>query len=194
MKARYGELANKVRALCARDIGCSLKDASEALDRPLNTASVYAMNLVNHGEVVKAGVHGEYRYFKDRQKAAEHDLVAKESRRIQVIESKKKKDAKRAQYEREKRARIRAEKGLPPYDPAEHKKKEKPPKPAKQAKEPSIKQTKEWKPPTPKVVNIVWPENVKVIKRETPKDYRFFNPPAGWKGEFLREFEKRRSA
>jgi hypothetical protein len=148
---------------------------------------------VKHGEAVKAGVHGEYRYFINREKADQHDKVAKEARRLQMIETKKRKDERRAAAEREKRAKIRAEKGPKPIKPPKQKKVSLKPRDSGivvSTKEQDLEGKKQHIKAT-----ITWPDNVKVIKRETPVDYRFhFEPPPGWKGEFTREWEQRTAA
>ena len=117
VKKRHGKQAEIARKLCARDIGSSLREISDKIKRPLNIASVYVVNMVKTGEATKAGVHGKYRYFLNPEMAAKHDVEAKEALRIQMEESAKRRRERDAAAERQRRARIRAEKGLAPYHP-----------------------------------------------------------------------------
>lgn len=181
----WGMHVKKVREMTARPQGVSLREAADAINRPLNVTSVYVVKLVKDGEAFKAGVHGEYRYFKDKALAEQHDAKAKAEHAIYMAEAKKRKNAKRAEAERKRRAAIRQAKGLPPYDPTP-----KPPKPKAPAK---LRQTKDWTPQESVKATVIWPENVKVHVLPTGRDTRFsFDPPPGWVGQISKDWLDRR--
>lgn len=188
---KWGKVVTKVRELCARDIGVSLAELRDEINRPLNCCSGYLSKMLAEKEVYKAGSHGYYRYFKSKEHAEAHDAVAKIERAARLAESTKRKNDKRAAKEREKRAAARAAKGLPPY--VKPTKKEKPP------KSPRISLEKRYsglvlskkEEPRP-AARIVWPDHVKIQKIGHGEDTRFkFTPPSGWKGEITKDWEAR---
>jgi DNA-binding Lrp family transcriptional regulator len=184
-KEAYGEVFAKVRALCARPVGVSLAEASDEIGRSQNAVSVYIAKLVGSGDVVRAGVYGEYRYFKNRKKAAEHDVVAKAARDVRMAEAKKRKNERRAQKERENRAIARAQKVVQAVKKAK-------PKKVHHIVIQSVRQSKDQL-RQHKEATIVWPEHVKVQRIPTPADMRFA-PEPGYKGSFLQEWHERRAA
>lgn len=189
--SNYGKTIAKVRELCARDTGASLREVADAIERPLNVASTYVVKLTKIGESVKVGCHGEYRYFMDRAKAAEFDLQAKADRAKQLEESEKRKRASRAKAERDKRARIRAERGLPPYDPNARSTRAK--KPAKQAAQPRKRQEPVDIKKLHQSATVVWPEHIQIQKVPSGRDTRFtFDPPPGWRGQITKDWMNRR--
>lgn len=198
---RYGEIADTIRELCARSIGCSLREASDAIERTFNITSVYLINLVKTGSAFKAGVHGEYRYFSNPDDAAAHDVIAKQERLERLKESEKRKKEYQYNYDKEKRAKNRAAKGLPTYE--EELK-------MRQAKKQPKKQTIDLTPRKSGVVlsttegerqnkkshiaaKIVWPDHVKVqIVPGYRGDTRFkFTPEPGWRGAITEDWMAR---
>lgn len=187
---KHGHIVNTIRARCARPEGCSLREAAEAVDRPLNGASVYLSEHLK-AELTKAGCHGEYRYFTDKQAAEDFHAVAVVKRAEKLKESKARKNAMRAQKEREKRAEYRLANPLPQKEPKQAKKKR-----ATTALRPSGltigSDRKEAKREHQKAT-IIWPDHVQVQRAPTPRDDRFtFTPPPGWKGQITQDWLNRR--
>ena len=193
-QARNGTHGEVIRNLCARDIGCSLREAAEAIDRKLNITSVYFVQLLKKGIVTKAGVHGEYRYFTDVDAAKLHDEHAQAERAIKLKESADRKRAYQAERERKKRA---AKAALRPPKPAKQAK----PKRASTALKPSgltlsTKRQDQERKREHKAATIIWPEHVKVQKAPTPRDDRFtFTPPSKeWRGVISQDQQERWAA
>lgn len=193
-KAKWGEHAEIIRKLCARKNGCSMREAADTIDRPLNGVSGYLVKMIKAGEAYKAGVHGEYRYFKNKKSAEEFHLKAVAEHAAELEASKKRKNDRRAQAERDKRAKERAAKGLEPY--------------VKPVKKPKVdlkprysgisiatKQQALDNKRAHQKATITWPDNVKVQVIPHGEDTRFkFNPEPGWKGQITQDWYDRRLA
>lgn len=190
-QARNGTHGEVIRNLCARDIGCSLREAADAIDRKLNITSVYFVGLLKKGIVTKAGVHGEYRYFTDAEAAKAHDAQAKLDREAQLEASAQRKREQQAKRERDKRAAAAAKR--PP--------KQAKPKRASTALKPSgltlSTRAKDLQRKREHIAaTIIWPEHVKVQKAPTPRDDRFtFTPPSKeWRGVISQDQQERWAA
>lgn len=191
-QARNGTHGEVIRNLCARDIGCSLREAADAIDRKLNITSVYFVGLLKKCIVTKAGVHGEYRYFTDAEAAKLHDEHAHAERAIKLKESADRKRAYQAERERKKRAAKAALR---------------PPKPPKEPKRASIAPRKSGLTLSTRAqdldrkkqhmkATIIYPENYKYTKAPTPRDDRFtFTPPSKeWRGVISQDQQERWAA
>ena len=201
-KKQYSAQLAKVRELTARQTGASLPEAAEGIGKSMNVASVYIAALVKAGEITRSGPHGAYRYFKDPELAAAHDVAAKAARLQQIEESRKRKNQQKSAKQKAERAKARAERGQAPigsyvrkpYDP---KAPRKPyvPKPRKMPQNIVIQSTQQAKDQLRehKTATIIWPENVKVQRIPTPEDVRFKAAP-GYIGEFVREMKERMAA
>jgi hypothetical protein len=205
MKSPYGTQADKIREMCARPTGCSLKEAAEGIGKPMTTASVYIANMVNGKEAVKAGCHGGYRYFKWPEHAEPYHEKAVIEFAARMEQSKIRRRAYQAKRERVRRINERIAKGMPPYLAP---KPPKPPKPPKVAKPKAVKQAPKQRTMNilietnqqgldqkreHKAATIVWPEHVKVQVYETRPDMRFKLEP-GYRGQFSQEWQERRAA
>lgn len=198
--SKYGKTISKVRELCARDTGASLREVADAIERPLNVASTYVVKLTKIGEAVKVGCHGEYRYFFDREKAAEFDVKAKAELAKQLEESERRKREMRSKAEREKRAKRRADMGLPPYDPNNPAtffagRKSTKPKTAKRVRASQPRKQRQHV-DIKKLhlsATVVWPEHIQIQKVPAGRDTRFtFDPPPGWRGQITEDWMNRR--
>jgi hypothetical protein len=185
----WGDQTKTVRSMAARDTGVSLKEAATAIDRPFNVTSRYICAMLKEGYCVKAGVHGEYRYFVDREAAQAWDTVAQAERAERLKAAKERRAEKDRQRERNKRAKARAEKGLAPYVKPE-------PKPKKVNLKPRTSGINLSKVDTRKEhlkARIEYPEGYKHTVAPTGYDTRFtFTPPPGWVGSFGTEWKQKR--
>lgn len=212
MKAKHGTIINVIRELCSRENGCSLREAADAVNRPMNVASTYLSKQIA-SELTKAGCHGEYRYFTDADAAAKYHVVAVAKRAEQLRLSKIRKNNRRAEKHRNDRIKARAEKGLPPYDPnnpstvkpsikgmtraakkAGARRKNIDPKPSGLTL--STRAQDQERKRDHKQATIIWPEHVKVQKAPTPRDDRFtFTPPSkDWRGVISQDQQERWAA
>jgi len=195
---RYGEMADTIRKLCARRIGCSLREAADAIERPLNVTSVYVVNLVKTGSAFKSGIHGEYRYFRNQKDAEAHEVKAKQERLKRTAEREKRVKEYHAKRHRDNRARIRAEKGLPTYED-EMKAKQKKMLDMTPKKSGIVISNRDGELQNKKAhiaAKIVWPEHVKVqVVPGYRGDTRFqFTPEPGWRGAITEDWINRRMA
>lgn len=200
MGKQWGDLTNTIRALSERKIGVSLREVADTLDRPLNVSSGFVTRLVRAGELIKGGIHGEYRYFADIANAEVHNIEAAQALKERQDAYKKRQNVLRAKRGREKRAKDRADAGLPPY--VKPVKKDRVLKAKRQDIKPrnsglyfsTAEQDREHK-KTQKEMKIVWPDHVKVQVIPTGKDERYsFAPKPGWKGQITRDWYDRRLA
>lgn len=185
-----------IHQLCQRTRGCSLREASDAIQRTFNIAGKSIYSLMARGKAFKAGLHGEYRYFSSKEAADAHNAQIELERENRIAAANDRRKMLEAQRARERRAKAREEKGLPPYEPP----KPKQPKPAKRVsteKKPSVLVLgKNDAKKQHLKANIIWPEHVKVQKAPTPKDERFtFTPPdKNWRGVISQDWEQRKAA
>lgn len=187
----YGDLKAKVREMCERKEGVSLREASNEIARPDGVASVYLNNMRKAGEVIQAGVHLKYRYFTDKDAAAVYDAKAKADLAKQMAESKERRRIKNAQRERDRRAKQQAMM-IPKKRKAEAARIEKiiKTKPVVQqvlleSKQQSIEKKREHL-----KAEIVWPEHVKV---QVIKSHDRYSIPANHIGGFMEEWNRRRA-
>lgn len=187
----YGDLKTKVRAMCARLEGVSLREASDEISRPDGVASVYLNNMRKSGEVIQAGVHLKYRYFTDKEAAAAYDAKAKADLAKQMAESKERRRIKNTQRERDRRAKMK-EKMIPKKRKAAAAKIEKilKPKPVGQHVLIESKQQALDKKRAHVNAEIVWPDHVKVQVVTSPDRYAI---PANYEGGFMAEWNQRRA-
>lgn len=201
-KKQYGAQLAKVRELTARNTGASLPETADGIGKSMNVASVYIAALVKAGEIIRSGPHGEYRYFKDPELAAAHDVVAQAARLQQIEETRKRKSQQKSAKQKAERAKARAERGQAPIGQS---KKARTKYASKKAKEISATrylmrdkameyiQTAKDQVKKHQAATIIWPESVKVQQIPTPEDVRFKAAP-GYIGEFVREMKERMAA
>jgi len=200
-KKQYGAQLAKVRELTARNTGASLPETAEGIGKSMNVASVYIAALVKAGEIIRSGPHGEYRYFKDPELAAAHDVVAQAARLQQIEETRKRKNQQKSAKQKAERAKARAERGLPPIGKAKKARKKYVSKKAKDIsitlymRDKAAENVQKVKDQVKKhqAATIIWPESVKVQRIPTPEDVRFKAAP-GYIGEFVREMKERMAA
>ena len=186
----WGDMTKTVHQMAAREQGVSLKEASDGIGRPFNNTGKLIKGLIDKGEITRAGVHGEYRYFVDEEAAKQWDTAAKVEREERLKAAKERRRQYEAERGRNKRARLRAEKGLAPYvKPA--------PKPKKvvdlKPKASGITLGKVDSKKEHLKATITWPEGVKHTVAPTGYDTRFtFTPPPGWVGSFGTEWKQKR--
>lgn len=191
--AHWAKIQPAVKELCARENGASLKEISVGIDRPFNVCSKFLSNLMEAQEIVKAGVHGEFRYFVDRDKAAQHDKEAKLQRAKQKEEAHERKKAQQAERERRKRAERREAKGLGQYVKPEPKPKKQ--KVEKEGREVYVRANDRYTQIKRQHLQatITKPDHVKVQYIPHGEDYRYkFVPPSkDWKGQISQDWQDR---
>lgn len=187
----YGDLKAKVRAMCERPEGVSLREASTEINRADSVASVYFSKMRKAGEVFQGGVHLKYRYFTEKAAAEAYDAKAKADLAKQMAESKERRRIKNTQRERDRRAKLK-EKMIPKKRKAAAAKIEKilKAKPVGQHVLIESKQQSLDKKRAHVNAEIVWPDNV-VVKVFTSHDR--YAIPANFEGEFMQEWKKRRA-
>ena len=200
-KKQYGAQLAKVRELTARQTGASLPETAEGIGKSMNVASVYIAALVKAGEIIRSGPHGEYRYFKDTELAAAHDVVAQAARLEQIEETRKRKNQQKSAKQKAERAKARAERGQAPIGQAKKVRKKYASTKAKKTssslymrdKAMEYIQTAKDQVKKHQTATIIWPESVKVQRIPTPEDVRFKAAP-GYIGPFTLEYQERRAA
>ena len=190
------KIAEKIRMLASRPEGIGLVEASDLLSKPQANVSTYLSKMTRSGEAIRAGAHGAYRYFTDKDHAAAFDVIGKaEYEKIRAA-FKEKRRLRETQ-------RMRDRRGSKPRKPKVIKE----PKPMKQTKEKKVLAPRTWtqniiietkqqgidKQRAAREATIIWPDHVKVQKIPGFQGVSY-KPDASHQGQFMKEWKELRNA